>query len=143
MRGEEEFCRYATLQLSQGRTFSYIATGQSMRPWIPSGSQVVIGPMDRASVGDIVLAITSKGPILHRLLKVDGRQVTLAGDLNAATQICAIEELRGVALECTLPNGTRRSLRNPLLNRLTILAFHPIRLRKRLKISLSSSRGPK
>ena len=142
MATEDSFSRYAALQLSQGRVFSYIARGQSMRPWIPDGSTVVIGPMDTPCVGDVVLAITPRGPILHRLLKVTAHEATLAGDLNAAIQHVPVEQLKGVALECTLRNGKTRYLRNPLLNRLTLLAFYPVRLRKQAKISLSSSGGP-
>lgn len=133
MTDEKTFGEYARIQLSQGRVFTYVARGQSMRPWIPDGSVVTIGPMDSPRIGDVVLAMTSEGPILHRLLRLNKEGGLLAGDLNTSTQDCTLDDMIGVALECTIPDGTRRSLRNPLFNWVLLLAFAPVRLRKSLK----------
>jgi len=137
MTDEETFGEYARIQLSQGRIFTYIARGQSMRPWIPDGSIVTIGPMDSPKVGDVVLAVTSNGPVLHRLLRLNAHRGLLAGDLNTSTQNCPLNDMIGVALECVVPDGTRRSLRNHLLNRALLWAFAPIRLRKLINIPLN------
>ncbi|WP_300885427.1 S24/S26 family peptidase [uncultured Duncaniella sp.] len=54
---------------AEGRAFSFIAKGDSMRPFIKNGQQVTIIAKDRYAPGDIVLAHTSDpdGIFLHYL----------------------------------------------------------------------------
>jgi len=110
---------------------TFTARGNSMRPWIPDGSSVTIAPMDTPRVGDIALALFHGQPILHRIFEVKAQEVVLGGDLNGAVQRCNREDIVGVAVSCQTPQGRRKKLRRHLLNRIAVLAFAPIRLRKR------------
>ena len=119
------------MQLRAGYLVDFIARGNSMRPWVPDGSAITLAPMDNPRVGDIALAIHCETPILHRILKIDGETLFLGGDLNGAVQTRTRQEVFGVAVRCVTPDGKHRTLRNGLWNRLMVLAFAPVRLRKR------------
>lgn len=58
--------------------------GGSMRPFLQNGDKVLLAPITtkKLSRGDIVLAYTSFGVLLHRIVRIRGETVWLAGDAN-------------------------------------------------------------
>ncbi len=104
-------------RLGQGGLVEYVALGKSMRPVIPSGSTVTLAPIDTLEIGDVGLAFTAHGPILHRLVQqIEGGWV-LSGDLNGATLRVSDTDIVGIAVSCILPNGRPRNLRRPILKK--------------------------
>jgi hypothetical protein len=64
------------------------APGGSMRPTIPRGALVRIGPVPSAGirVGDVVLALTADGePVLHRAVAIRHDDIITRGDASIAT----------------------------------------------------------
>ena len=59
-----------------------IARGQSMRPFIPDGTPVMVRPLTRRAprIGDIVLVPWGNDAALHRVVRVQDGQVTTRGD---------------------------------------------------------------
>jgi|GEM_PF-56433 len=59
--------------------------GESMRPFLQNGDQVLLASADPGNVrrGNIVLAQTSCGIVLHRIVQLDREAILLAGDANA------------------------------------------------------------
>ena len=108
-----------------------------MRPTIPDGARVLIAPMDSPKPGDIAFALTPQGPILHRILQIRGDYGVVGGDLNLAALRRPLSEFEGVAIACITPDGQKKYLRNVVINRVALLFFSAIRLRKRLRNSLS------
>ena len=59
--------------------------GGSMRPFLHNGDKVLLAPVapEKLSEGDIVLARTSAGVLLHRIVRIRKKEICLAGDANS------------------------------------------------------------
>ena len=71
--------------IKQGRSVRLKARGNSMLPLLRSGDEVLLVPptSDNVKLWMPVLAHTDeKGIVLHRIVKIDGAKITLAGDGN-------------------------------------------------------------
>lgn len=71
--------------IDEGRTVTLAVQGRSMRPFLEGGRDaVVIAPVKAPlAVGDVILAeVTPKVYMLHRIIALDGEQVTMQGDGN-------------------------------------------------------------
>lgn len=72
--------------LGRGGVLGLRVRGHSMRPFLVDGARVVLGarPASALQAGSVVLALTRRGPRLHRvraLREVDGvRELLLRGD---------------------------------------------------------------
>lgn len=95
---EVEECRMQTslilmevkaLLESQKKVAIYVRGG-SMRPFLRDGDKVVLMPANRQNMkkGMIVLAQTSQGIVLHRVVSIDSEKVLLRGDAN----VCQLEQ---------------------------------------------------
>lgn len=71
--------------LEAGRQVRIPVQGQSMRPFLRDGDTVVLAPAGVRDIrkGTVVLARTAQGVVLHRVVKLDKQELTLAGDANA------------------------------------------------------------
>ncbi len=68
--------------IQTGQTVRIRAHGGSMRPLIPDGSVVELGPINRRlEVGDVVAARVGEHFVIHRVTSV-GAMITLRGDLT-------------------------------------------------------------
>ena len=73
--------------------------GRSMLPFIIGGKESVIlhrpGLID---VGDVVLAwVDGCRYVVHRIIRIDGDNVTLMGDGNLTTEHCALDDIKAIA----------------------------------------------
>ena len=88
--------------INEGHTVSIRAKGNSMRPFVESDRDVaVLAHSDGYKTGDVVLAEIAKGRfVLHRIDRIDGRDVTLRGDGNVAgTESCTLDDLRAITVQ--------------------------------------------
>lgn len=86
--------------LAEGHTVTLPLRGRSMRPFLEDGRDkaLLVAVKEPPRVGDAVLAEISKGHyVLHRIVKIDGEDVTLRGDGNLGTESCRIEDIRALA----------------------------------------------
>ena len=92
----------ATL-MQEGRDVTFTPLGSSMLPFIRGGKDAVrLRKMDDVNVGDMLLIRLPGRYILHRVIALEGDQVTLMGDGNiAGTEQCTLDDVLGtvVAIE--------------------------------------------
>ena len=111
--------------LAEGKDVCFTPTGVSMRPFIEGGrDSVILRKATRVRVGDIVLAAVSGQQsavrsqqsagghyVLHRVIAVDGEQVTLQGDGNlSGTEQCTMAHVLGTVVRIETPRGRRKLL---------------------------------
>ncbi|MCQ2348350.1 MAG: S24/S26 family peptidase [Paludibacteraceae bacterium] len=104
-----EFAR----MINEGHTVSFTPDGVSMRPFIEGGKDsVVLVKPQRLRVGDIVLAQVQDGRyVLHRLIRLEGEQVTLMGDGNLyGEEYCFTDDVLAQVAVIRSPKGHRKPL---------------------------------
>lgn len=96
--------------LGEGRDVVILSKGQSMLPFIRGDvDSVMLRKSDHIGVGDIVLAYFGGRYVLHRVVDVNDRRVTLMGDgVLQATEQGDIAEVYGKVVEIISPNGRHR-----------------------------------
>lgn len=70
-------------QLRAGRPARLRASGQSMWPTVRDGDEVLIAPLSPASplaVGDVVLFVSPRGLVLHRIIALAHDHIATKGD---------------------------------------------------------------
>ena len=81
----------------EGVSVTLPVNGRSMLPFIIGGQESVIlrGP-GAIDIGDIVLAwVEGNRWVVHRIIRIDGNQVTLMGDGNVAcVEHCMLEDIK-------------------------------------------------
>ena len=94
-----------------GRTVRIRARGGSMRPLIPDGSVVELGPINRRlEVGDVVAARVGKQFVIHRITSI-GSMITLRGDLtHHEDRPVHPSDIIAVGQSITTPGGWRMRL---------------------------------
>lgn len=84
--------------MEEGREVMFTPLGSSMHPFIRGGKDSVrLKKMPSVEVGDIIL-VRLPGPryVLHRVIEIDGDNVTLMGDGNiAGTESCKKDDVLG------------------------------------------------
>jgi hypothetical protein len=71
-----------------------------MLPFIIGGKEsVILQQPELPKVGDVVLAWASPGRwVVHRIIRIDGHQVTLMGDGNLmGTEQCTLHDIKAIA----------------------------------------------
>lgn len=98
--------------LREGKEVRFTPTGVSMRPFIEGSKDVVVlRKFPDVRVGDISLAAIGTSFVLHRVIKVDGEQVTLLGDGNIGrTEQCTKNNILGTVIRIENHNGRRKPL---------------------------------
>lgn len=95
--------------ICQGHTVTINVKGYSMRPFLEhERDKVLLVPAGEVHVGDAVLAEIAPGTyVLHRIIKLDGEQVTLMGDGNVrGTEHCLRQNVVGVVARYIRPHRT-------------------------------------
>ena len=87
--------------MEEGREVTFRPLGTSMLPFIRGGRDSVhLRKMDDVAVGDIIL-IRLPGPryVLHRLIAIEGENLTLMGDGNiSGTEHCTKADVLGTVM---------------------------------------------
>ena len=78
------------------KTLTINLKGRSMRPFLESDrDKALLAPIGEVKVGDPVLAENFPGHfVLHRIVKLEGDDVTLMGDGNLTYEYCKLKDLR-------------------------------------------------
>ncbi len=95
--------------IRQGHTVTINVKGYSMRPFLEhERDKVLLVSPGELHVGDAVLAeIASNTYVLHRIIAIDGQQITLMGDGNVrGTEHCLCQDVVGVVKKYIRPNRT-------------------------------------
>ena len=82
--------------LDEGYTVTLRLKGFSMRPFLEDNrDKALLTRPGRPAVGDPVLAeIAPKHFVLHRIVKIEGENVTLRGDGNLNNEYCTIKDIK-------------------------------------------------
>lgn len=85
--------------LDSGHTVTLGLRGYSMRPFLEDGrDKALLRKPKTIGVGDVVLAeIAPKRYALHRIIGIDGDNVTLRGDGNLNVEKCHRKDIHGFA----------------------------------------------
>ena len=85
--------------IAEGHTVTLPLRGWSMRPFLEhERDKAILSRVDNLAVGDIVLAEVAKDRyVLHRLVRIDGNQLTLLGDGNMKPEHCLRQDVRAKA----------------------------------------------
>ena len=96
----EVFLPQVVALLHEGHTATLPLRGRSMRPFLEDGrDKALLQLTDEPRVGDAVLAEIAKGHfVLHRIIAIEGEQVTLRGDGNLSDEHCRVEDIRAKAI---------------------------------------------
>ena len=96
--------------LADGRDVVIMTKGRSMLPFIRGEvDKVTLSPPKGLKVGDIVLAHFDGRFVLHRIIGINGDQVTLMGDGNLqGTEQGTTREVAGVVTDIITPEGRHR-----------------------------------
>ncbi len=103
--------------LQEGRRVVLPVKGSSMHPFIIGGKESVelVSPTQPLKVDDVVLAwVNGTHYVVHRIIGIDGQNVTLMGDGNiAGIEHCTTDEVSAVAEYVISPKEKRRYLYTP------------------------------
>lgn len=105
----DAFLGLVSEKLAEGHTTVIWVKGYSMRPFIEFGrDRVKLATSSNYCIGDAVLAQISPGHyVLHRIIAIDGDNVTLQGDGNLrGTEQCLLQNICGVVTEYIRPSRT-------------------------------------
>lgn len=95
--------------IREGHTATIAVKGYSMRPFLEhERDRVILDAPKDLKVGDAVLAeIAPDHYVLHRIIAIEGDQVTLMGDGNVrGTESCRLGDVAGVVTHYLRPGRT-------------------------------------
>jgi len=86
--------------LNEGHTVTLRLKGFSMRPFLEDGrDKALLTKPVNPKVGDPVLAeIAPKHFVLHRIIRIEGDDVTLRGDGNLNNEFCKLKDVEGAVI---------------------------------------------
>lgn len=86
--------------LDEGHTVTLRLRGYSMRPFLEDGrDKALLTKAQNPRVGDPVLAeVAPRHFVLHRIIRINGEDVTLRGDGNLGTEECKLTDVRGTVI---------------------------------------------
>lgn len=95
MNNAELFPKLIAL-MEQGHTISLTLRGFSMRPFLEDKRDIAeLRMATNPQVGEPVLAeVSPRHYVLHRLISIDGENVTLLGDGNLAPEYCKYSDIK-------------------------------------------------
>ena len=98
--------------LAKGREVVMVPKGRSMLPFIRGDEDKVrLRKPTELKVGDIALAQVEGHYVMHRVIAINGQQVTLMGDGNLkGTEQTTLSQVAGVVTEIITPEGRHRKL---------------------------------
>ena len=94
---DELIIEEAVRLVKEGVSVTLPVNGNSMLPFIIGGKEsVILQPPGLVAVGDVVLAwVENRRYVVHRIIRIDGKRVTLMGDGNVAvTEHCLLDDIK-------------------------------------------------
>ena len=98
--------------IKEGKQVCFTPSGVSMRPFIEGNrDSVTLAAAEHPEVGDILLAKIGNRYVLHRLIAIQGNELTLMGDGNlTGEEHCTKADIIGKVIAITRPNGNNKRL---------------------------------
>ena len=95
-----EFLPEIVKLMDEGHTVTLRLRGFSMRPFLEDNrDKALMTKATNPKVGDPVLAeIEPKHFVLHRIIAIDGDNVTLRGDGNLGNEYCTLSDVKGAVI---------------------------------------------
>ena len=97
-------------KIAEGHDATIIVKGYSMRPFLEhERDKVILTPVTRPlKVADAILAEIAPGHyVLHRIIDIQGDQITMMGDGNLrGTEHCTVKDVRGLVTHYIRPKRT-------------------------------------
>ena len=113
---DNEIIRNAITLVNEGMRVTFPVKGYSMLPFIIGSRESVdlIKP-EQIQVGDVVLAwVEDSRYVIHRIIRIDGDQVTMMGDGNiAGMDHCRLGDVAAKAINVVTPDGKHHPLYTP------------------------------
>jgi hypothetical protein len=85
--------------VSEGVSVTLPVDGRSMLPFIVGGREsVILQQPAELKVGDVVLALAGGRYVVHRIISINGDNITLMGDGNlVGTESCTVADVKAKA----------------------------------------------
>lgn len=98
MANNDLFFREVEALIKENLKVTFRLKGGSMRPFLRDGDVIRIAPRAAEALrpGDIALAHTDYGVLLHRIVRISGEQVILLGDANRREELTERGKVIGV-----------------------------------------------
>jgi len=116
MLSDELIIEEAIRLVEEGLSVTLPVNGRSMLPFIIGGRESVIlqKPSATPLVGDVVLAwVEGSRYVVHRIIRIDGQQVTLMGDGNlVGTEQCTLADIKAFTTHVVDAQGHTHPLYN-------------------------------
>ena len=113
---DHEIIRNAIALVNEGIRVTFPVKGYSMLPFIIGSRESVdlIKP-EQIQVGDVVLAwVDGCRYVIHRIIHIDGDQVTMMGDGNiAGVEHCLLSDVAALAVNVVTPQDKHNNLYSP------------------------------
>lgn len=95
-----KFLPHVVALLNEGHTVTLPLRGFSMRPFLEDGrDKALLKKAKTVSVGDAILAELYPGHyVLHRIISIEGNDITLRGDGNLSEEQCHLNDVRAIAI---------------------------------------------
>ena len=97
---DNEIIEEAVRLVDEGISVTFPVNGNSMLPFVIGGKESIILQQPVApKVGHVVLAwVNGDRYVVHRIIRIDGDNVTLMGDGNlAGTECCTVGDIKAIA----------------------------------------------
>ena len=101
--------------VSEGVSVTLPVNGRSMLPFIIGGQEsVILQKPEAVEVGDVVLAwVEDCRWVVHRIIRIDGNQVTLMGDGNiVGVEHCTVSDVKARVTHVVDAKGKPHSIYN-------------------------------
>ncbi len=108
-----EILESAISLVADGVSVTFPVKGWSMLPFIIGGREsVILMKPEKLAVGDVVLAwVTGQYYVVHRIIAIEGDQVTLMGDGNlSGVEHCRLSDVKALAAYVVNPQRQKRYL---------------------------------
>lgn len=113
---DNEIIHNAIALVNEGMRVTFPVKGYSMLPFIiGSRESVDLVKPKNLRVGHVVLAwVEGCRYVIHRIISIEGQQVTLMGDGNiAGVEHCTLDEVAALAVNVVTPAGKHHNLYSP------------------------------
>ena len=113
---DNEIIQNAIALINEGLRATFPVKGYSMLPFIVGSKESVdLVKPEHLEVGHVVLAwVEGCRYVVHRIIRIEGEQVTLMGDGNiAGVEHCTLSDVAALAINVVTPQGKHHPLYAP------------------------------